>query len=73
MRTLHHLYGRALACLIQPGARLRREEGQTTAEYALVLLGACAIAVLIVMWAKSTGKLGDLFDTVVDKVISAAT
>ena len=37
--------------------RLRDEEGQTTAEYALVLLGAASVALLIAMWAKEGGKV----------------
>jgi len=31
--------------------RLRREEGQTTAEYALVILAAAAVAVVLIAWA----------------------
>ncbi len=34
--------------------RLRGEAGQTTAEYALVMLGAAAIAALVVTWASKT-------------------
>ena len=45
------------------------ERGQTTAEYALVLLGAAAIALLLTMWARETGKLGRLLDAVVDNLI----
>ena len=45
------------------------ERGQTTAEYALVLLGAATVAVLLAMWARDTGKLGRLLDAVVDSVI----
>jgi len=54
--------------LAPAGASLRREEGQTTAEYALVLLGAAAIALLLGAWAKRTGKLGELLDAVLDDV-----
>ncbi|HEY4331235.1 MAG TPA: hypothetical protein VGM78_01645 [Ilumatobacteraceae bacterium] len=45
--------------------------GQATTEYALVLLGAAVIALLVVAWATSGGgggKIGHLFDTVLDKV-----
>ena len=35
-----------------------REEGQTTAEYALVILAAVAVAVVLIAWAKSSGKSG---------------
>lgn len=49
--------------------RLRDDRGQTTAEYALVLLGAVAVAVLVGMWAKQGGKVGKLLDTVFDTLI----
>jgi Flp pilus assembly pilin Flp len=52
--------------------RLRREEGQTSAEYALVVLGAVGVAVLVGAWAqhtdKVTGLLDALFDTVTERV-----
>jgi Flp pilus assembly pilin Flp len=44
------------------------ERGQTSAEYALVLLGAAAIALLIVAWATKTDLIGKLFDAVVDAI-----
>jgi Flp pilus assembly pilin Flp len=47
---------------------LGREEGQTTAEYALVILAAVAIAVVLIAWAKSSGKLPAFFDKVIDQV-----
>ncbi len=50
-------------------ARLRDEEGQTSAEYALVLLGAAAVALLIGIWATKTNRLGRLLDAVFDSVI----
>jgi len=52
---------------------LRREEGQTTAEYALVILAAAAIAVVLIAWAKSSGKLPAFFDTIIDNVTGNAT
>ena len=52
---------------------LRREEGQTTAEYALVILAAVAIAVVLIAWAKSSGKLPSFFDTIIDTVTGNAT
>jgi len=54
-----------------PG-RGRRDAGQTTAEYALVLLGAAAIAVLIISWATKTNLIGKLFDFVIDHVMGKA-
>lgn len=47
----------------------RSEAGQTTAEYALVILGAAAIATLLIAWAKGSGAIGDLFDEVVSKIL----
>ncbi len=49
-------------------ARLRDERGQATSEYALVLLGVGAVAMLFLAWAGSTGKIGELFDAALDRV-----
>lgn len=54
------------------GHRHRSSAGQATAEYALVLLGAAAIALLLAAWAAKSGKIGELFDAVVDQLISKA-
>ena len=57
----------------QATSRLRREErGQTTAEYALVILAAAAVAVVLIAWARSSGKLPAFFDSVIDSVIGDA-
>lgn len=45
------------------------QRGQATAEYALVLLGAAAIALLLAAWAAKSGAISRLFDTVVDQLI----
>lgn len=47
----------------------RRAGGQSTAEYALVLLGAATVAGLFVAWATKTKRLSKLFDTVIDTII----
>lgn len=47
------------------------DRGQATTEYALVLLGAALVALLVVGWATSgggAGKIGQLFDRVIDAV-----
>ena len=44
------------------------DRGQTSAEYALVLLGAAAVALLIVGWATHTNRVGKLLDSVLDTV-----
>ena len=52
---------------------LRREEGQTTAEYALVILAAAAVAVVLITWAHSSGKLPDFFDQIIDTIVGDAS
>jgi hypothetical protein len=49
--------------------RWRNDRGQATAEYALVLLGVAAVALLLLAWATRSGKLGELFDAVIDNLI----
>ena len=53
--------------------RLDDERGQTTAEYALVLLGAAAVALLLAVWATKSGKLDQLLDAVFDAVTGKVT
>jgi Flp pilus assembly pilin Flp len=49
-------------------ARLRDQRGQTSAEYALVLLGAASVALLIALWAKDTDKIGKLLDAIFESI-----
>lgn len=49
--------------------RRRRDRGQSTAEYALVMLGAATIALAFVGWATGSGRIGSLFDQVIDTVM----
>ncbi len=49
------------------------EEGQTTAEYALVILAAAAIAVVLIVWARSSGKLPAFFDKIIDSITNSGT
>lgn len=61
---------RAAIWLSTTASRMRNDDrGQSTAEYALLLLGAATIALIVVTWATSTGKIGELFDAVVDSII----
>lgn len=46
------------------------ETGQASAEYALVLLGAAAVALLLVAWATKTDLIGKLLDGVLNNVLS---
>jgi hypothetical protein len=51
----------------------KRDSGQATSEYALVMLAAALIALLVVAWATGgggAGKIGELFDRVIDSVTS---
>jgi hypothetical protein len=45
------------------------EAGQSTAEYALVILGAVAIATLLITWATGSHAISQLFDSVVQKIL----
>ena len=45
------------------------ELGQTTAEYALVILGAAALATLLITWATKSHAITKLFDTVIGKIL----
>ena len=47
---------------------LGRQEGQTTAEYALVILAAAAVAIVLIAWARSSGKLPAFFDKIIDQI-----
>ena len=70
--TLGCLAGRRLGgrCLVGRPAGSRRldDRGQTTAEYALVLVGAAAVAVLLLTWATGSGRIGWLLDKMMDTV-----
>ena len=49
----------------------RNDRGQDPTEYALVLLGAAMVALLLVAWATSgggAGRIGRLLDKVLDSI-----
>lgn len=53
-------------------AAARDDEGQATTEYALMLLAAALVALMVIAWATAgggAGKVGRLFDRVIDAVI----
>lgn len=50
----------------------REERGQASAEYALVLLGAAGVALLVGRWATETGRVGRLLDVVLDQLLDRA-
>ena len=45
------------------------EHGQTTTEYALVMLAAAAVAGLVLAWATKSHAISRLFDAVVEKAL----
>ncbi len=47
----------------------RGDRGQSTAEYALVLLGAAAVALLLLAWAGKTDRIGKLMNSVIDQIL----
>ena len=52
--------------------RMRSDAGQATTEYALVLIGAAVIALLVVAWATDgggAGRIGELFENVLSNLI----
>jgi Flp pilus assembly pilin Flp len=63
-------YVRALH--VRAARELSDEAGQTTAEYALVILAAAAVAVVLIAWARASGKLPAFFDSIIDQVAGSA-
>jgi Flp pilus assembly pilin Flp len=57
---------------VRARVRLREQIGQTTAEYALVILAAAAVAVVLITWARSSGRLPEFFDDIIDQVAGSA-
>ncbi len=70
---LRSWYVCALACVSRVRERVSRQAGQTTAEYALVILAAAAVAVVLIAWARSSGKLPAFFDNIIDQVAGSAS
>ncbi len=51
----------------------RDQRGQSTVEYALILLGAAAVALAVVAWVTRTDLIGRLFDVVVGSILRQVT
>jgi Flp pilus assembly pilin Flp len=66
-----HIAGRLRSGGDRLRALARREEGQASAEYALVILAAAAVALVLIAWAQSTGKLPQFFDSVIDDLMGS--
>ena len=73
LRTLVSLQVLALSATDQLRRRARADRGQSTAEYALVLLGAAGVALLLVAWATKTDRVTRLLNSVIDRVLAQAT
>ena len=69
LRTLVSIQVLALAGADRLRQRLSGDRGQSTAEYALVLLGAAGVALLLIAWATKTDKVTRLLNGVIDRVL----
>ena len=69
LRTLVSLQVLALSAGDRLRRRLADDRGQSTAEYALVLLGAAGVALLLIAWATKTDKVTRLLNGVIDRVL----
>ena len=69
LRTLVSLQVLALEAGVRLRRRLVDDRGQSTAEYALVLLGAAGVALLLITWATKTDKVTRLLNGVIDRVL----
>lgn len=73
MRPIIHPLQRMLviahARVVAPSPRAAGEGGQTTVEYALVMLGVAAVAGLLLTWIRGT----DLFEKLFDKILKSIT
>ncbi len=65
-------WAQSLSLWLVTAVRRRRldQRGQASAEYALVLLGAAAIALLVVTWATRTNLVGRLLNAVFEQLLS---
>ncbi len=70
LRTLVSLQVLFLGASERVRRRVVADRGQSTAEYALVLLGAAGVALLLVAWATKTDKVTRLLNSVIDRVLA---
>jgi len=73
LRTIVALQTTMLFATDRLRRRLTDDRGQSTAEYALVLLGAAGVALLLVAWATKTDKITRLMNSVIDRVLDQVT
>ncbi len=62
-----------LSAYVRARVWMTDQVGQTTAEYALVILAAAAVAVVLIAWARSSGRLPAFFDDIIDQVAGSAS
>ena len=62
---------RILTCYIRViHAPVLEERGQSTAEYALVIVAAAAIVGLLLSWITKSNGIGSIFNGVIGKVLT---
>lgn len=72
-RRLDHAIARlTLWWFVGAEPRSHRERAQGTVEYALVLLGAAAVALALVAWVTRSDAISRLFDAIVGRILSQA-
>jgi Protein of unknown function (DUF4244) len=65
---------RILSCYIRLlHARVLDDDGQSTAEYALVIVAAAAIVGLLLSWITKSNGIGSIFNGVIGKVLKWIT
>jgi Protein of unknown function (DUF4244) len=65
---------RMLACFIRVlHNEIVEEDGQSTAEYALVIVAAAAIVGLLLSWITKSNGIGTIFNGVIGKVLKWIT
>ena len=70
LRTLTSIQTLVLGAETRIRAQAARDDGQSTAEYALVLLGAAGVAAVLIAWVTGSGRITDLLDGVLDQVMA---
>lgn len=70
MLSLSLLLFVALPARLAELSSAREERGQASAEYALVLVGAAAVALLVYTWATRSDLVGRLLDTVLNSILN---
>jgi Flp pilus assembly pilin Flp len=65
------MFDRILCCYIRAfHGGVTEEDGQSTAEYALVIVAAAAIVGLLLSWITKSNGIGSIFSGVIGKVMS---